>query len=244
MRTRPRHWPSLSFPFLMTLGLAGLSLPAGPLWGQGILLDARVRVSLPTTPGPVEVEINYRILPEAGVEELPLSILTPEPTRLLELSAGLSINEVRDHFWEGTAQLPGGGLPGSPAETGGDTLSLHIGYRVAGAWDPSGRISLPLMAARWVPVEPTPQTFQADVEVPRGLTITGSFPTSVLMRPDPGEGGIFRVGLQGVPSMLVLWVAEGEGPLFTPERAMDGLVVVLLIVMVALGLRYLAGRDR
>jgi hypothetical protein len=187
----------------------------------------------------VQVEIEYRILPDSGTRDIPLSVLTPDPTRLTSLAASvgggdvsLTLKELREFYWEGTARLPEGS--GSRA-----SVTLRLIYRVEGAWDEGGRVTLPLVTVRWVPQAPTPRTFTASVGVPEGYTITGSFPTSVLNRPKGAEGGTFQVGLQGVPSMLILEVTEGPGPLLSPERILDLLVVVLLLLMGGLGIRYL-----
>lgn len=51
------------------------------------------------------------------------------------------------------------------------------------------------------------------------------------------------MGLQGVPSALVLWTTSGEAPILTLERVLDLLVVASLLLLGALGLRFLAGKD-
>jgi hypothetical protein len=196
------------------------------------------------------VELVYRILPGSGAADIPFSLLTPTPTRVEGLegwvestAAGppaspvsLSLNEIRDHYWEGSVQLPGGVSP--------DTLILRLRYRVEGARAGDGRITLPLLAPGWVPEDPTPRTFQAHLEIPPGLVVTGSFPTSVLSRPDPRAGGSLVLGLQGVPSMVILWTTRGDPPFLTAERSVELLVVILLLLMVALGLRHLSGGER
>ncbi len=238
---------------LLVVGVLSLSPPTDPLAAQGVLLDARMQTSLQRVGGAFQVQITYRILPEPGTKEVPLSVLTPEPARILSLQAfldrqelevssegasGFYIEKVREHFSEGSVRLEG--------NTGESTdpLSLQLIYTVEGAWEEGGRATIPLVVPRWIPAEPTPQTFLATVEVPEGLTIIGSFPTSVLSQPPPGERGAYEIGLQGVPAMLVLRVAQGTGSLLTLERGLDLFVVLILLVMGAFGVRYLRGRDR
>jgi hypothetical protein len=234
-------------------GFLSLLLFAGPLAAQGGLLDARMQVTLPPLGEAIHVQLTYRILPAPGAKEVPLSLLTPEPARVASLRAwldgqelafsgqgalGIHLERTRDHFSEGSVRLP------EDVREGRDALSLQLTYTVESPWTKEGRATLPLVVPRWIPDEPTPLTFLANVDVPEGLTIMGSFPTSVLSRPPPGEGGTYEIGLQGVPAMLVLRVVRGEGSLITLERGLDLFVVLILLVMGALGVRYLKGRER
>jgi hypothetical protein len=212
-----------------------------------------LEVSLPQGEEAIRVQIAYRILPEPGTGEVPLSALTMEPTRLLGLRASLGgeeadvpgregiplrLGQTRDHFHEGSVRLPE--ITGPE----GARLSLHVGYTVEGAWTKSGTATIPLIVPRWIPADPTPETFLARIDVPEGLTIVESFPTSVLKRPPPGKGGVYEIGLQGVPAMLVLRVVPGAGSFLTLERTLDLLVVLILLGMGALGVRYLRGKER
>jgi len=244
----------------LAAGAATLFLPCGPGVAQGVLLDARMQVILPSPGESVQVQASYKVQPQAGADEIPLSLLAPAPTRIQGLRASLSeensapsareglapshdehsafyFEEIRDYFSEGSVRLTA-----NRAE-GGDPLFLHLSYSVEGAWTGGNRATLPLLVPRWVPAEPIPRTFLARVEVPQGRTIVGSFPTSVLERPPPGAGGVYEVGLQGVPSMLILEVVEGRGTFFTLERGLDLFVVLILLVMGAFGVRYLRGME-
>ncbi len=189
---------------------------AGPLAGQGLLQDARLTVSLPVPGEVVRVEMTYRLLPEPGVQEIPLSALVRSPAQILSLRASvdgeeatpfnqtgpsLRLEEVRDHFMEGLFRLP------VPAAAGENTLSLQLTYLVRGAWKSGAEAVLPLVVPRWIPKEPGPRTFLALVEPPAGYTITESFPTSVLARPtlrgdspSVGQTERYEIGLQGVPA--------------------------------------------
>ncbi len=157
------------------------------------------------------------------------------------------MTEVREHYWEGSIAIP----PGVEAVT--DSILVEFSFMVEGGWEGSGagrgdaegrrgeegRITVPLVVPRWAPENPGPQTFRARVRIPPGFTVTGSFPTSVLRRPRPGEEGIYEMALQGLPSMLILRVSPGGGAGMTLERGLDVLVILLLLVMAALGWRYL-----
>jgi hypothetical protein len=81
----------------------------------------------------------------------------------------------------------------------------------------------------------------ARVTVPEGLTVTESFPTSVVGRPRGAEGGVYEVALQGVPSVLLLRVVQGEAPFLNLERALDILVIATLLAMGVAGVRFLKG---
>ena len=249
------HWP------LLVLGIGSLLGPVHPGAAQGVLLDARVQVTLSSPGRPVDVRAAFKILPQAGAEEIPLSLLAPEHSSIQALrallsegasdpfqveapdlpragDAGFHLEEIRDHFSEGSIRLA------THAGPGGDTLFLHLSYTVEGAWTDGGRITLPLVVPRWAPVEPTPRTFLAHVGTPQGYTIIGSFPTSVLNRPPPGSAGTYEIGLQGVPSMLILQVVQGKGTFITLERGLDLFVVLILLVMGVFGVRYLKRRER
>jgi hypothetical protein len=148
----------------------------------------------------------------------------------------IGLEELRPRYWEGAISIP------REVAWPGDSLTLRFDYAVEGGWGRGGRIELPLVVPRWNPLQPTPTTFMATVEIPRGRTVTGSFPSSVLARPSPDAGGPFQLGLQGVPAMLVLHLAEGGGPLLTLPGVLDVLVVSILLVMGLLGMRYLRGK--
>jgi hypothetical protein len=81
------------------------------------------------------------------------------------------------------------------------------------------------------------------VEIPEGLAVTGSFPTSVLARPRGTDGGTFLVGLQGVPAVMSLRVSRSGKGLLTLERGLDALVVLVLLVMGVMGWRYLRAQP-
>lgn len=198
------------------------------------------------------MQIAYRILPEPGTGEVLLSALTMEPTRILDLRASLGgeesdlpggegipirMGQTRDHFLEGSVRLP------ERAGAGGPPLSLQLGYVVEGAWTKPGRATIPLVVPRWIPADPNPETFLARVQVPEGRTIVESFPTSVIGRPLPGAGGVYEIGLQGVPAMLVLRIERGEGSFLTLEGTLDLLVILVLLGMGLMGFRYMRVKE-
>ena len=233
---------------------------------QGVLLEARTEVILPSPQNPVFVRSTFLLQTGPQALTIPLSVLVPEPARMNSLQAWLDgraipvvlgddrtgemevgtlgaspsiwLREVRGHYWEGAVALGEGAVRSS------DSLSLEISFMVEEAWVEDRKVILPLVVPRWVPDPPTPRTFLAAVSVPEGFTITGSFPTSVLERPEPGSEERYRIGLQGVPAMLVLRTAFGAGPLLTLERGLDLFVVLILLAMGLAGLRYLRRRER
>ena len=241
----------------------------GPPEAQGFLLEARTEVTLPSPGSAVSVKTVFKLQPGHSAWEIPLSLLSPEPTQLGLIRAfidgqeldvtlapgaqseteggeqGLSssgpprifLEKVRDHYWEGVVAL------GERAEAGRDSLSLEIFFSVEEAWSEAGAATLPLVVPRWVPDSPTPRTFLAEVSVPDGYTVTGSFPTSVLARPEPGSAGLYEIGLQGVPAMLILRTTLGRGTFLTLERGLDLFVVLILLAIGIAGLRYLRRRG-
>jgi hypothetical protein len=245
-------------------GIASLVFPDPELAGQdggqtaqGFLVDAGVQITLPQSGSPIPVQLTYRLQAESGAAEIPLSLLTPDSTRVANIRmlvedgdfspsaplqepmerAAFTLIPVRDHFSEGSVEIPGRGS-GS-----GGSLSLGISYTVECGWDDGGRVTLPLVVPRWIPEQPAPNTFTAVVEVPAGATVLGSFPTSVSSRPQPEEGGTLVIGLQAVPSILVLRTAFGDPPPLTTEGMLDLLVVLILLAMGGWGYRYLRGRE-
>jgi hypothetical protein len=230
-----RPLASLAAALVLSTGVV-----ASPLAAQGLLLDARLDAALPLDPGPVEVRLTLRVLPEGGTRDLPLTLLTADSTRVQGLTvdgAPLQMVEVRPHYWTALLPLPGG-------DTSAEGLTLELAYTVLGGWSQQDRITLPIPAPAWIPRDPQPRTFIATVLVPPGLGVTESFPTSVTERPDGTKGGDYQVTLQSVPSMMILRVARGEMPLLTAERLLDVSVVLLLVVMGALGIGYLRRAER
>jgi len=127
---------------------------------------------------------------------------------------------------------------------GSEAFPIRIGYSVEGGWSEEGRITLPIPAVAWVPSEPSPRTFVAAVDVPVGVTVLESFPTSVARRPRGSEGGVYEVSLQGIPAFLVLRVTRARAPLLGLEGILDILVLALLLGMGGMGIRYMRGGPR
>jgi len=223
---------------LLPLAIWALVLPCRSLVAQGALVEATLEARLPRERGPVAVDLEYRLLPEAGARDLPITLLTPGTTRLTASRASVGgddlafeLQELRPGYWSGAVTpLPRGGL-----------FTLHLSYRVEDPWSGEGRVTVPIPAVGWVPRDPVPRTFVARVTVPEGLTVTESFPTSVVGRPRGAEGGVYEVALQGVPSVLLLRVVQGEAPFLNLERALDILVIATLLAMGVAGVRFLKG---
>ena len=219
------------------LAFAPPVLSGGHLQGQDRLLRGELAVELPSVPEPVSVSLTYGLQPGPGATEVGFTLLAPGntavravETRLDDGRLPLRLDEIRPRYWTGAVPLPAVGQP---------NLTLQIDYLVDGAWGDDGRIVLPLITPGWIPQDPHPRTFVAGIMVPPGITVTESFPTSVVARPVGASGGRYEIALQGVPAMLVLRVVPGEAPFLSLERLLDILVVALLLVMGALGLRYL-----
>ena len=250
----------LLLSLLAVLGLGSTATPS-PGVAQGVLLWGEVEVRLPSSPGPVEVTSIFVLRPEPGELHVPLSLLNPRGVHLdfqavevrgaesllpERMDPSFRLEEVREHYWEGSVRLPAG------SEVGPDSTFLQVSYIVEGAWVGSeitgrdagpdghnGRVTVPILVPRWVPTDPKPTTFRARVLVPSGLTVTGSFPSSVLRQPDPGQEGAYEMGLQGAPAMLILRIAQGTGTGFSLEGILDLGVVLILLGMGFLGIRHL-----
>jgi hypothetical protein len=187
----------------------------------------------------VQVHLILRVLPEEGVRELPVTLLSPAPTRLEELTVnGTPLEMVEERPFFRTASLP---LPQGDTFEG---VTVELAYTVHGAWEEGGRVTVPVPAPLWLPQDPQPATFVANLRIPPGVGVLESFPTSVALRPDGTNGGDYRVTLQSVPSMLILRMVDGEMPLLTVERVLDAGVVLLLVVMGLLGVGYLRREGR
>jgi hypothetical protein len=250
---------------LAVLGLGSLATPSQGV-AQGVLLRGEVELRLPPSPGPVEVTSIFVLRPEPGELDVTLSLLNPRGVHLdfqaVEVEGAESIppermdpsfqlEEVREHYWEGSVRLP------PESELGTDSTFLQVSYIVEGAWvglettrgntEPdrhSGRVTVPVLVPRWVPDDPKPTTFRARVLVPSGLTVTGSFPSSVLREPEAGQEGVYEMALQGAPAMLILRVAQGAGSGLTLEGSLDLVVVLILLGMGLLGIRHLRKDTR
>lgn len=220
------------------LALGALLLLPGFLAAQGSLAEGILETSLPREGGPLSVALEYRLLPEVGAREVRFTLLAPGSTRVTSVRASsgagdlpLQIRELRPHYWSGAVAPP-------PGE---DPFTLRLSYDVEEGWSREDRVIVPVLAVGWAPRDPQPRTFVARVQVPEGLTVAESFPTSVVDRPRGPEGGSYEVALQGVPSMLVLRVVRGDAPLLGLERTLDLLVLAALLAMGIAGVRFLRG---
>ena len=220
----------------MVLAFSGASAEA-----QDALLDGRIELPLPFPGTPIPVAMQYRLLPDSGSRAVGFTLLSPGSTRLLAVRASwaggslpLRLLELRPHYWTGSVTLPA-----AEERSPGQPLTLGLTYEVHGGWEEPGRATVPILAVSWVPRDPHPRTFVARVAVPPGVTVTESFPTSVVVRPRGAEGGPYELALQGVPAMLVLRTVQGEAPFVTLEGILDAFVVLTLLLVGAVGIRYL-----
>ncbi len=242
-----------------------LLLAVAPLVGQGGVLRLHMDAVLPQGIGPVPVSLDYRVLPDPGTREMGLTLLLSGEVRVDSLRASLqtrevpvAMEEVRPGYWLGRVALGGLGKEGVEGPEPGralgerevgapekavDTVRVSITYLVSNAWEGGGRVVLPVVASQWVPVDPHPRSFVGSVRIPSGLSVTESFPTSVVARPEGAEGGSYQMALQGIPSMLLLRTVQGEGPLFTLEGILDLVVVGLLLLMGVAGVRFLRREE-
>ncbi len=223
-------------------------------------------VRIPPAPGSVPVRVRYRLRAGLRAPGIPVEVLLLDGVRPGPLTAEVDgsavpvhLREVRPGLLADTLPLPppeegplptpsGPGEPGgaaAPPPEAGRAVELALAYEVTEAGgDPADRrIVLPLPVVEWLPEDPGPGTFVAEVHVPPGTTVVESFPTSVLSGPEPGRGGILRLGLQGPPSALVFRVREGRGPLLTLPRMLDVLVLAIFGVIGAVGWRHLRGEE-
>jgi hypothetical protein len=210
---------------------------------SGRLLRARMEADLARGTDQVTVTLEYQVAAGPDALSIPLSVLLMDPAVLSPIRAevdgtpaSVALREVRPLYFAGKIALDSGAGPS-------DSVGITLTYRVTGNPPRAERAVLPLVVPLWEPSNARPQTFQATVRIPAGLSITGSFPTSVLSRPRGDEGGAMVVGLQGVPSVLTLRLATGEPPLLTVERALDGVVVLGLLLMAVVGWRHLRSQP-
>jgi hypothetical protein len=231
-------------------------LPFGPVKAQnpiaseatGTLLEARVLIRIQAPGEAPFVEARYLLAPGPEARSVPISVLTPEPSRLESLlgsvdgaplerggsaSASFELKPVRDFYFEGTAQLP------PVAWSVSDTVALTFTYSVAGAWSDAEKATIPLLVPRWVSPDPRPSTFRASIRIPRGRTVTGSFPTSLSRSADFVEGAFYAIDLQSPPAMVVLRLAPAGDRSLTLEQGLDVAVLLVLLAMGAVGVRYL-----
>lgn len=219
---------------LFSLPVLLLGWAPAPACAQGAVDHVLMEVSLPDRPEPIPVRITLTL--EGGpsvAETVPMTLLIPPPVQISVTGATSAdgealpppeFSEVRPHYR--TAELP-------------FDSSVQLEYSVEGGWSRDGRVTLPIPAPGWVPASPHPRTFVARVAVPSGWTVLESFPTSVTLRPVGGEGGVFEVALQGVPSLLTLRLGRGDPRMVTLQKGLDLVVVSLLLLLGVAGLRFL-----
>lgn len=120
---------------------------------------------------------------------------------------------------------------------------LDLSYRVA--LEPGGRrlvVPIPVPAA--TPEEIPGTLFTARLSTPPGTSLADAFPSDLRPLEESADGVAYRVDLPAVPSHLAFDLVEGEAPPLTWLRAVDALVVVLLLLSLALVARQLAVEGR
>jgi hypothetical protein len=211
-------------------------------------VEARVQIAIPALGEVPRVEATYLLAPGPEAFVVPISVLTPEPSRLRDLAGfvdgepierggpvgpSFELKLVRDFFFEGRVRLP------AASQQVGDTLALRFTYSVDGAWAAAERVTIPLLVPRWNSPDPRPSTFRATVQIPPEHTVTGSFPTSISRSSDPDERGSYSIDLQSAPAMVVLRLGLTGDRSLTLEQGLDAAVVVILLAMGSVGIRYL-----
>jgi hypothetical protein len=230
--------------FLLTSPVLGQEpAPTGP---TGSVLKADVRVTLPPPGGSARVQLSYKLRPDPGSREVPVSLLAPDPAVLLflrvfygadEPGAAVDLRGVRDFYSEGEIPLP------STEGAVSDTVTLTFTYAVQRAWDRVDRAVIPLVVPTWVPDQPDPRTFEATIQPPPGYVVTSTFPTA-LGGTDPSDPtGSVSLSLQAVPAFMVIRVADAMEKGVTLEEWLDYLVLGLLAAMAFLGFLYLKRRS-
>jgi hypothetical protein len=232
--------------FLAVAGLLGPGIDAVP--GQvgqaseesaSSVQQARLEATIPDRRESVPVRLEFLVLPSPSTRAMPVTVLQMDPARLSPLQVSVDgrgvevrMREERRRFFAGEIPLPGGGPGGAPVE-------VVAQYDVLDGWDEGGKLVLPVVAPGWTPTDPGPRSFVATLRIPPGMRVASTFPTSVLSRPRDSEGGEILIGLQAVPSILNLRASMAGSPGLTLERALDGFVVVTLLVMAFLGIRFI-----
>ncbi len=184
------------------------------------------------------VRVVYSLRVPAGVDRVPLTVLTPEPAHVEGL--GFSTHP----------RLNAGELPPSPtAQRAGalvlrphvvdEDIEVTLSYTVRNATvedDDRLRVVIPVLAVDWPPAEALPGTFRARVQLPLDAVAYEAFPTPTggLARAgtDPGSS---ELELSVLPAYVSLRATRGQAPLLSVPRATDTLLVLLLLGLGALG---------
>lgn len=145
---------------------------------SGSLLEADLTVEA-VAPGPLRVELTYRLRPDPGLERIPIRALPVRgvravgPTaRVWEDPVSFSLDVDGSGMLVGTVPLP---APARPD----DVVVLRLRYRVvreAEAGD--GPVRVPVLAVPWPPAEALPGTFSVRVDLPAGTRMEEGFPAS------------------------------------------------------------------
>ena len=202
------------------------------------------------TEADARVTITYSLRVPAGVERVPLTVLSPEPTALAALT-------VRPHARVRSSELPAsptaqrsGALELEPSRQTED-LEIALSYTVTAATTADGdrsRVILPVVAVDWPPAQALPGTFRARVQLPLDMVAYEAFPTpSDGLAREGTDPGPTELELSVLPAYVSVRARRGGAPALSVPGVADAAVVVLLLVLGFWGWRTLqsslAGRE-
>ncbi len=219
---------------LLTGLLAASATSAEPPALESVSIEAHVE-----SDQTVSVEARY-LLATSGRAEVDLTSLALDGSRAVNVRAFVDEREVSFRTSD-----TGGGRSDATVELPPPSSRhrLRLTYEVLDAGEAEvTSLTIPLWVARWPPREALPDTFTASVSLPGSWSLQSAFPRGfesfnpIDLTTDRAH---YRFELPVMPAFLRLEVARGAAPLWTLDRTVDGLTVVVLLTIALLGWRRL-----
>ncbi len=221
-----------------------MCLTAAAAAGAEPALDS-VTVEARAEPGrPVAVSMSYSLRP-AGRAAVAFTALRFADSRAANVRAFVGERELSFRTSAASESRVDGRVELPAAAAGSDRLELRLVYEVLPEPDLAAELltlAVPLLVVEWPPAETRPETFQATVHLPPGVTAHAAFPSEYARVEsfEPARGAsAYRFELPVVPALIRLRAGTGRPPLITVERAADAVAVALLLGLAAGGWRRL-----
>jgi hypothetical protein len=204
--------------------------------GQEHLVSARARVDF-TEGDRARVAITYVVQATPESREVPLAGLLFGDVEISSVQVSIAGVESPVPITHQPGERLRASIPLGTTALDGGPVSFVLRYEVSGAAPFAGvrELRVPVLAVMWPPAEALPGIFRAELLLPPGLTVLGSFPSDLRQAE---VGGPYVTELPVLPALLSLRVTDGERRLRV-TAILNAAVLVLLGVVLVGGWRYL-----
>lgn len=211
------------------LGLVAVLLAPGAALAAPVVTSARAEIEV--DPGGTRVVLHYAVQDDGSTDAVAMSLLRVGGTQVRDLTVTAGGQPVTAETSERgpamTVRVPVS-TPG-----GGGTFEFSAEYVVDGSVAGSGgnrqQVMVPILAPTLAPTGEN-DVFQAVVQLAPGMAFVEGFPVAPAAMESTAGATIVRYSNPVVPSMIRAVVSPGAVPFLTFNRAMDLLVLVVLLV--------------